>query len=1096
MDREASFTDGVAQRRRKSRRITNALALVIVTGVALCRGWAQTRTVSVELKPKQAQTLVIPLGNNQIAPVHLHLQGGLVYVTATSPDGKERPAWPVDLGRGASLTYLVGGSGSGDYTLRVGSRESEKLAEASLEVDSPTLAGQSLLDLRDAEDALANADSIRLHLANAPVGLDALQTYDQAFVLARKLDNTPLERLTLTEKARFLIFRKNQFTDARLLLEQAVALAPADDAPEQALAWKTLSTVRYDLGEYQAAIEAGITALGLYRTTGDRYWQGIVLGNLSSVYAEIGQGAEALAAAEEALRDAKEEHDPAGVVYCLSQLADLYRQQGDLESAFRTFQQGLAWVNNISYAPLVEAEIQKDFGLFYAQIGDWDQATQALKRCVELEGSRNDPASLEARGVLATVLQHQGKLRDAIAEDTAAIDIAHSLTLRQEEAELLLKRASAHLTLKQQALAEADIATATKLASNLAAVPLQIEASLAWGDARLSVDAKEAEASYRRALQLAEQTGEREQQSVALVGLARAQRSEGKLEDAAISVEAALKILEASRGSLAIRQLQVTYFSMHRSWYELAVDLCMELNHEQPAKGYALLAFTYTERARARSLLDTLNSSGYSSEIPVPEALGEAYARNRQAVTEQQSLLSHGPELASREAAERLQRLYREQEGLESQMQSVDGRLDSLLGSQTVDIALLQHELLEEHSVLLSYWIGSSQSYRWSVTMNSISVDVLPPRSKLDHMIIPLERMLRSRRSKLVSGEDIATYALQQKSYENQLQRALSRAGSMLLFRIPKSAHSIFVVGDGCLMSLPFPALRISDGAETFYALRRYAFFLEPSASVAMYLKQHPAAEQALRIAIFADPVFSRNDLRLAPAPTKAATGNGRLLFADMPRLTGSVEEARQIMRLAPHGIVSLRTGFDANPNQVRGLSVSDASILHFATHTVTVAGHPEISGIALSMLNREGKEQDGVFWLRDIYSLHLPLSLVVLSGCKTGNADDDPGEGLNSLAYAFFFSGVHSVIGSLWSVDDRATSRLMESFYRKLLVDHRRTDEALRAAQLNMLADPQTSSPTAWAPFVLEGWPVAYALYEKADEGVYPATSLSTKQR
>jgi len=107
------------------------------------------------------------------------------------------------------------------------------------------------------------------------------------FVLARKLDNTPLERLTLTEKARFLIFRKNQFTDARLLLEQAVALAPADDAPEQALAWKTLSTVRYDLGEYQAAIEAGITALGLYRTTGDRYWQGIVLGNLSSVYAEI-----------------------------------------------------------------------------------------------------------------------------------------------------------------------------------------------------------------------------------------------------------------------------------------------------------------------------------------------------------------------------------------------------------------------------------------------------------------------------------------------------------------------------------------------------------------------------------------------------------------------------------------------------------------------------------------------------------------------------------------------------------------------------------------------------------------------------------------
>jgi len=235
------------------------------------------------------------------------------------------------------------------------------------------------------------------------------------------------------------------------------------------------------------------------------------------------------------LRDAKEEHDPAGVVYCLSQLADLYRQQGDLESAFRTFQQGLAWVNNISYAPLVEAEIQKDFGLFYAQIGDWDQALRHSSAASSSKVAANDPASLELVGYWLQCCNIRETARRN-RRDTAAIDIAHSLTLRQEEAELLLKRASAHLTLKQQALAEADIATATKLASNLAAVPLQIEASLAW-EMRGCLSSQEAEASYRRALQLAEQTGEREQQSVALVGLARAQRSEGKLEDAAISLK-------------------------------------------------------------------------------------------------------------------------------------------------------------------------------------------------------------------------------------------------------------------------------------------------------------------------------------------------------------------------------------------------------------------------------------------------------------------------------------------------------------------------------------------------------------------------------
>jgi len=1089
--RETSFTDGVTPRRGKSRWFTSTPALAIAIAAISCG--AQTSAVSVELKPKQTQTFVIPLEKGQLARVDLVLQGGIVAVTATSPDGKDRPLWPIDVGRGASFTYIVGGSDAGNYTLKVTSYEREKLAELSVAIEIPAPANRALLDLRDCDDALANAELLRRHWPGAPAGMDALKTYDQAFALAGKLDNMPLKRLILTQKARFLIFRQNKFADAQVLLEQAVALPPADDAPEQALAWKTLSTVRYDLGEYQPAIEASVAALDLYRKTGDRYWQGIVLGNLSSDYAEIGQNTEALATAEEALTDAKEEHDPAGVVYCLSQLAELYRQQGDLEGAFRTFQQGLAWVKDVEYAPLVEAEIQKDLGLFYAQIGDWDQATKALDRCVELEGKQNDPVSLEARGALATVMQHLGKFSNAVAQDTSAIEMARSLKLKQEEAELLLKRASVQLALKKQLLAEADIAAATKLASDLAAPPLQIEASIAWGDARLSIDTNEAAAAYGKALQMAEQTGEREQQSVAWVGLARAQRSQGKLEDAAASIEAALKILEASRGNLASRELQVTYFAMHRNWYELAVELCMELDRADPTKGYALRAFSYTERARARSLLDTLNSSGYSSKIPVPESVREAYARNQKAVAEQQEVLSRSSQPGSNEAAEKLQRLYREQEGIESQIQSADLRLGSLLGNQTVDVAQLQHELLEEHSVLLSYWIGANQSYRWLVTSSTVSVDRLPRRGQLDEVMIPLERMLRSRHPKLVSGEDMPAYAARQQSYEDQLQQSLGRAGSILLRDIPKGTRSIFVVGDGSLLSAPFAALRIQDGAITSYALRKYAFFLEPSASVAVYLKQHPAAEETLRIAVFADPVFSRKDARLTGA---RAAESDRILFGDMPRLTGSLDEARQIMRLAPRGVVALRTGFDANPEQVRRLSVSDASILHFATHTVTVAGHPEISGIALSMLNREGREQDGVFWLRDIYSLHLPLSLVVLSGCRTDNVDDDPGEGLNSLAHAFFFSGVHSVVASLWSVDDASTSHLMESFYRNLLVDRKRADEALRAAQLNMLAQPQTSSPTAWAPFVLEGWPASYAAHRKPSDNLYSATSLSTKRR
>jgi CHAT domain-containing protein len=1082
------------RRRRKNRRITDAFALTLITVVALRSGRAEQPTASVELKPKQIQNLPIALEKGQVARVHLHVDGGLMGIRANLPGTRERPTWKIDMGRGTQIIYIVGGSGEGQYNLELSSLEQEKLVHASVVIDRPAPADEASIDLRDAEDALANADLVRNRAKSALPGLDPIKSYDQAFTLATKLGDTPLTRLILTQEARFLIFRQNKFEAAHALLEQAVALPPAGDTAQQALAWKTLSTVRYDLGEYLSAIKASMTSLALYRTTGDLYWQGIVLGNLSSDYEELGQADDALAAAKEALHDAEQERDPAGVVYCLAQVANLYRQQGDLEGALHAFHEGLEWVSHVDYAPLVEAEIQKDLGLFYAQIGEWDQASQALNRCLELEAKQNDPVSLEARGILADVMQHQGRLHEAFAQDTTAIELARALALKHEESALLLKRASAQLLLKHSTEAKQDIEAATLLAAELSAVPLQIEAAAASGDAQLSVDPKAAEDSYRHALQLAQRTGEREQQSAALAGLARAQQRESRLEDAATSIEAALKILETSRGKLESRELQVTYFALHRSWYELAVDLCMQLHAQHPQKGYERIAFDYTERARARSLLDTLYLSGYNSSASVPENLREAYARNRQAVSEQQSLLSHSTEQASNDAALKLQNLYRERETLEAEMQSSDSRLASLLTAHTADISLLQHQLLQDRSVLLSYWIGSNHSYRWTIISDNVVVDTLPSRDELDRTILPLERMLRARRSGLVPGEDIATYASRQQTYETALETALSRAGSTLLFRIPPSVHSIFVVSDGSLMSLPFAALRIPDGTTTSYALRRYAFFAEPSASVAVYLKQHPAEEQSLRIAVFADPVFSRNDPRATAMPRVTPTANSRVLFANMPRLTGSREEARQIIHLAPTGAVALRTGFDATPEQVRGLTTTNASILHFATHTVTVSGHPEISGIALSMVNREGKDQDGIFWLRDIYELHATSSLVVLSGCTTDNLNNDPGEGLNSVARAFFFSGVHSVIGSLWTVDDKATSQLMESFYRNLLVDHKRADEALRSAQLKLLTDPQTSSPAAWAPFVFGGWPIAYATPTKDRDATYTTTALSSK--
>ncbi len=460
------------------------------------------------------------------------------------------------MGRGARLTYIVGGFGQGNYGLELSSLEQEKLARVSVEIDPPTPADQAATDLQNAEDALANADLVRNRAKSAIAGLDATKSYDDALVLATKLGNTPLTRLILTQKARFFIFRQSKFADARALLERAVALPSAGDVAQQGapLAWKTLSTVRYDLGEYLSAIQAGMTSLHLYRDTGDLYWQGIVLGNLSSVYAELGQADEALSTAKEALHDAEQEHDAAGVVYCLAQVADLYSQQGDLDGALHTFHEGLDWVGHIDYAPLVEAEIQKDLGLFYAQIGECGPghtSTQPFPRARrQAERSRLARSPWDAgQGVVAAIREScatpsRGTLPQLTRPARAG--------LKHEESALLLKRASV------QPLAEAPHRSQSRHRSWQPCSPFN--SPLCRSRSKLPSPRetrsfpptrKPRRTPAGHALQLAELTGEREQQSVALAGLARAQQGEGRLEEATtFDRSRALKILETSRGNL------------------------------------------------------------------------------------------------------------------------------------------------------------------------------------------------------------------------------------------------------------------------------------------------------------------------------------------------------------------------------------------------------------------------------------------------------------------------------------------------------------------------------------------------------------------
>jgi hypothetical protein len=87
------------------------------------------------------------------------------------------------------------------------------------------------------------------------------------------------------------------------------------------------------------------------------------------------------------------------------------------------------------------------------------------------------------------------------------------------------------------------------------------------------------------------------------------------------------------------------------------------------------------------------------------------------------------------------------------------------------------------------------------------------------------------------------------------------------------------------------------------------------------------------------------------------------------------------------------------------------------------------------------------------------------------------------NFARAFKVAGAKSVVSSLWSVDDKATSMLLDGFYNYLDEGHTKS-EALHLAKLDYLgnADNETASPLYWSGLVLYGNDIPLLLNRKSN--------------
>lgn len=215
--------------------------------------------------------------------------------------------------------------------------------------------------------------------------------------------------------------------------------------------------------------------------------------------------------------------------------------------------------------------------------------------------------------------------------------------------------------------------------------------------------------------------------------------------------------------------------------------------------------------------------------------------------------------------------------------------------------------------------------------------------------------------------------------------------------------------------------------------------------------------DRAKRALAFADPELAANGDSLATERNAVLQKGLRL-----GRLPYARRESRSIEQHL--GGVDALVGRRASERELKGRALRDYDILHFAAHAVADEAHPERSAVLLSP-GADG--EDGLLQAREIEGLDLQGRIVVLSACETAAGAIQSGEGVLSLARAFFAAGAQAVIGTNWPIRDEDAALLFDAFYSKL-AGGASLSEALAHAKVEAMSNGRPAA--TWASLVLLG--------------------------
>lgn len=922
---------------------------------------------------------------------------------------------------------------------------------------------------------------------------NALKAFKDALALSKKAKSDVEQAVALNGLA-YVYFLQGDSNAARENSSSALTLArKTGDRSLEATALSNLGESIFSSGDLAAAQKYQEDAYELFKTLGDLRGQAITKVALGYYSANLSEPHQALTHLEDALLSARKVNDVRAQVLALNAMGNIKAKLGRRQEALESYDQAIPLAEQIGDR-LSLASIHAGTASLYYWMGDakrtveYDQ--QAVTAFEEIGASWG---TAEAKLDLGRATNSLGEHEKAIAYLEEALELFRKMGMKRLEARTLseigtVESANGEYVKSIQTFQQAIKLTRDGQDYRYAARSLNL-----MGNVYEALnDQKQAVQHFDQALQMSRIASDRTAESTALFNLARVDRNNGNLVSAEQKLESALTMAESIRTTVSSQDLRASFFAAVRQIYELYIDVLMLRHKSDPGSGFDVRAFAISERARARSLLESLqegqaniregvDASLLQKELSLSETLNAKADRHLKLLAEK-----HTPE--AEQVQKEIDALTVDYDRLLSQIRITSPRYAALTSPEPLNLSQVQQRLIDNDSVLLEYALGDDRSYVWVITNSSFSTYELPSRKDIEDAARQLYSDFTA--YQIRPGESVQQRVERQKKSDDSIPVDTQELTKLVLGPLTGKLGKkrLLIVSDGALQYIPFAALHDPDSEPTSprYLYSRYEIVTEPSASTLSLLLDEARQRSAARdsVAVLADPVFEVDDPRVkrasyASTPETSESLQVKQALRDIgisidgvqiPRLLASGDEADGIINSAPWGTGLKAVGFEANRSRVLGEELRRYRVVHFATHGIINNEHPELSGIVLSLFDQQGRSQDGFLRLHDIYNLHLPADLVVLSACSTGLGKDVRGEGLIGLTRGFMYAGASGVVASLWKVDDQATAELMKLFYGGMFQKGLAPVAALREAQLQMSQEKAWRSPYYWAGFIIQG--------------------------